>query len=437
MKKFDITPFLKKIEQYHRLFYAVLGLGNPVWCESIKTASVGYNESNNEILFLINKDFFDKLNEETKLFVLAHEALHIFFSHIERKNNNQLDSEISHIAQDIVINELLIKEFGFNRNSLNFGFNICFIDTVFAKEDIKKYEIKSGQSFEYYYDLLIKNKSNIKMQNLVDEHIKNKEKNKEKLSEEGIKDLISIPEELSEDIKNYINSVFNQKEIKDLKNKIGGVSNKIKTNLKSVVLEDLKIKEDKWTSIVKNKIASLLKNDIRNCETWIDRPKRLVNMDENIFVPNVKEYEVKVNHKYNLFFFLDSSGSCLSYSDIFFNIVRTIPRDKFNINLYCFDDRVTKLDINENYIEEGYGTNYSIIEDEIQKEINNGVTYNKSYPDLVFVLTDGHGTRVNPQKPKNWYWILTENYKNYIPPESTIISISKFGVDDKMSRFKI
>ena len=67
----------------------------------------------------------------------------------------------ANIAMDIVINETLVNHFGFNRRKLNFYSNgqktkIPFINTVFTKEQIEKYDIDFQKGYLYLLDCLKK-----------------------------------------------------------------------------------------------------------------------------------------------------------------------------------------------------------------------------------------------------------------------------------------
>ena len=158
--KFNVEKYLGQLSQYNALFNYVYKLGVPRFSTSIETACVGLipnknskNDDKFKITFLINPDFFYTLTDEMQLFVLCHEALHLFFDHLNEIKNNDLNPIIANIAMDIVINEMLTKHFNFQRNEdLN---NYCFIDTVFSQIEIKNKKIKQNKGFMYYYNLLV------------------------------------------------------------------------------------------------------------------------------------------------------------------------------------------------------------------------------------------------------------------------------------------
>ncbi|MFM0827348.1 hypothetical protein, partial [Klebsiella oxytoca] len=79
-----------------------------------------------------------------------------------------------------------------------------------------------------------------------------------------------------------------------------------------------------------------------------------------------------------------------------------------------------------------------ILESEIQNELNKGGGTKKTldgkevpmitkYPEAVFVITDGYGNNVKPEKPDNWYWFITEGgVKTYIDRECNFHNLGDF-----------
>ena len=88
--------------------------------------------------------------------------------------------------------------------------------------------------------------------------------------------------------------------------------------------------------------------------------------------------------------------------------------DNFNVNIFSFDTQVTKLEIDnktkklKNDIQIGGGTRFDILEEQIQNDLKNKII--SKYPDLVCVLTDGMGNRIDiaENKQKRWLWLITD-----------------------------
>jgi len=134
-----------------------------------------------------------------------------------------------------------------------------------------------------------------------------------------------------------------------------------------------------------------------------------------------------ITDEIDVVFFLDASGSCYAMSEKFLNAVSIMPRPTFKIHLYSFDTQVYELNIDEPKMMGGGGTLLPVMETFIQEQIQSGKM--KKYPDAVFVITDGHGDKISPEKPENWFWLMTIKYHTYhsIPKESSKFVLSEFA----------
>lgn len=121
-----------------------------------------------------------------------------------------------------------------------------------------------------------------------------------------------------------------------------------------------------------------------------------------------------------VWFFQDTSGSCAGLKDRFFNAARSLPTDRFDIRMFCFDEEVFETTLESGKLYGFRGTTFTCIEEYILKHTN------LKYPDAVFVITDGAGNVVQPKKPENWYWFLSADYTKCIPKESHIYDLSNF-----------
>jgi hypothetical protein len=142
-------------------------------------------------------------------------------------------------------------------------------------------------------------------------------------------------------------------------------------------------------------------------------------MGGDLMLPATVSETVPVRDRVDVWFFQDTSGSCVEYAERFFKAAASIPDDRFKIRMFCFDTRVYETSIESGELFGFGGTSFQPIEDAIQSIINK--EKNTQYPQRVFVITDGLGSNVQPQHPDRWHWFITEGYNSirYIPEKST------------------
>ncbi len=408
----DFKSIAKGLEKFHSIFKQIWEIGVPEFSESIERAAIAFNKKGKEIKFLFNPKFWNEIDDYTKEFVICHECLHVILNHGVRAKNiigNKIQEQITNIAQDIVINHMLIDNFNFDRHSICLSKDLCWIDTIFKENHTN---IERDRSFEYYYGLLKKDE-NLYSRNtlyiILDDH---------SLLGDFSEDSISFEEFLNETDKNdFVEKVkkFEESKISKKTNREGYIHNvtNIKTNRKR-----------KWESVIKNWALKQSK-DFEENEKWGFTNRRYMSIKTNAVIPGEFEEQKKQKSKIDVFFFIDTSGSCIDLKDRFFSVAKSLPKDLFVTKFYSFDDKVYKVDINSNELRGGFGTSFRIIEEEIQKYLTNNP--DKKYPNAVFIITDGYGDAVYPQKPKNWHWFLTEfGSKNLLPKESKIFQLKDF-----------
>ena len=99
-----------------------------------------------------NPKYWKKLNKYNRTFIICHEYLHIILGHWLQSKNKNIDAEWENIAQDIQVNEMLTRTFGFCRDNIKNWKEQCWIDVVFKNH---AHLIQVGQSSSYYYKLII------------------------------------------------------------------------------------------------------------------------------------------------------------------------------------------------------------------------------------------------------------------------------------------
>jgi predicted metal-dependent peptidase len=415
MKKLDNEEMLKiaqRLENYHAVFYQLFEMGNPIFTNSIPTACVKFDEYGSNVGFEISPKFWKTLHGEQKPFVVAHETLHVLLSHGMRMVNTK-NAQACNIAMDVVVNELLVNKFGFNRVEVDPKNNYIWRNKIFPKGTVKK-----SQSFEYYYNhlksLAASSSGKKKMKGFgstVDDHSKMKGGS---LPQDVIERL---KKKLSKDEKEQFGkAVADASEEKD-SDKAGTVAGQ----LCEVMPEEPAKISFKWKKILLPWTKKHMSEEVN--EQWIRTNRRLANVDSSIFLPSeMEEQEAPDKKLATIFLFLDTSGSCKPIAKRFWTAYRSIPKELFDVKLFCFDTQTYEVDPKKRELFGFGGTRFYPIESRVQLE-----TKGKKYPDAVWVFTDGQGSSVSPEKPERWHWFLTDHdYRNCIPRKSKVYKLSDF-----------
>ena len=376
----------------------VTKLGHPSINNSIPTAGVYWDKIAKQIRFDFNEKFASTLNDEQFAFVVAHEAMHVINCHvfliankikkIKQSSTSNLDknSQINefmvkiNVAADCVVNDSLVNLYNFQKifdkpskdaPTIIYGKNTVGIDChnlsvgnvykllpqmKFVQFDVHDWESfldPSGNVDKEYTD---------KLKDLFSRNVNNS----------SLKDEESFKiEEAIETLKQHSNCAGTEK--LGQRREITRTSRRhIKFDKLLLELIDSKFIEDKW-----------------------NRPSRKLSaFYPKTILPKFEEKEIE-----NVFVAIDASGSIdMQALSLFVDVVRNAPK-RFRIKAISFDTSVYEFNVySDDRPQGGGGTNFSIIEDYIQKTF-------KKYP-TVFVLTDGHGTPVNPKFKNKWCFLL-------------------------------
>lgn len=419
----------KHLDNSHSLFRKFWDLGDPTFTDKIPTAAVGFNDQGELIEYLFNEEFWNKLPTYDRAFVIAHEMLHILLEHGKRIVDKNANRDIANKAMDICVNGLLVDNFGFDRSKLVIeqviGSPLCWYDTFFKDSKI----VKKNREAEYYYNMLMKLEKSGKYQmpnaSTVDSHLAGNEASK------VLKNVISNVKESIEGDKKICDIITGFSENKDNKELQKIISDAKLAGFGSgqwlAVMERKVSFSKKWNNLIKRKDVVCPVYDIVDMETFLKKSKRLqYAMPDDICLPSESMMEEIVidKDKIQVFMFLDISGSCLAFKDDFYEAYKTIDRRRFAVRIFSFDTSVEELDSKKAQVYGSGGTNFGIIEQCVQK-IKKEEKLDK-YPH-VFVLTDGWGTKVNPQIPENWCWFMTKVHSTeYIPKKSRIFKIEDY-----------
>jgi hypothetical protein len=307
---------------------------------------------------------------------------------------------------------MLVKSFNFNKRDLNVDLaeRGCWLETVF-KDDKK---CLPEQSTEYYFNRLPADKEN-KFYAIDSHKVLSTEQQKQMqdlIEQSGVMDKIDV---------SFANKLPQTVDTKNVKEAAAG-----KGTGGWLTVNTIKRKKQKWESVIKKWESQFIKDTVEKQERW-ERvtPKYSQLISDTISLPteNWVLDDFKDNHKIDVWFFLDTSGSCISLKDRFFTAARSLNPQRFNIRLFCFDTSVVEIDINKNKIYGGGGTSFGIIEKKIQSVM---MSEKVKYPKAVFLITDGYGDCIKPQKPERWYWFLSCDYRYYIPKESKVFKLSDY-----------
>lgn len=404
---FDV---IASLEQFHSIFYVLWDLGTPVVTDSIDTAAVRYNYNNGKYFeFLINEKFWNSLSLYDKQFIICHESLHVIFRHGIRGKDSK-DQDTINLAMDIAVNHALVNYFRFERDKITNADSLCWTDTIFPEHK----DLSTELSFEQYYVMMEKEKTKKSDASLVDDH-------GPMFTGEGAPEDVwkEIAERLPDEDKKTIKDILDTQEDSTKKSRGSGTSIGKWFNVKEKPVR----KKKKWETIVKKWAKAFMKNSEDIESQWVHQNRRFVNIESELILPSDSVIEHRVLDRFDVWFFMDSSGSCIGYKDRFFAAARSIPEENFVVRAFSFDTSVYEVDLKSPKLRGGYGTYFNIIETKIQTICKNE---KKQYPKAVFIITDGCGNKVNPEYPERWFWFLTERETRFIPKESHIYNLKNF-----------
>jgi predicted metal-dependent peptidase len=405
----------QKLQSHHYFFRSFWDIGAPVVgkFDDLPTAAISFDTKGEALSFLVNEDFWNSLNETSKLFLVCHEMCHIILEHGRRFSEyiGTNDMERMNRAADVVINEMLCESFGFVREELDTRIKDegCWLNTVF-----KKVKVNAHESTEYYFNKLKEEDPDSEKSFFsMDSHVVLTDEQQEQLQDFLEKNGVTHA------IDSEFISKLPEKEKESLSRAAYGTGSWFTVEIK-------KKKKKKWESVIKKWENTMKKDTIDETERWERiNPRYSQIISDKIHLPtNCKVLdEYKEKNKIDVFFFLDTSGSCIGLKDRFFSAANSLDPKKFNIRLFCFDTMVQETTLSSGKVYGGGGTCFNIIENHIQSIVK---TEKKKYPKAVFLITDGMGNDVRPEKPERWYWFLSYNYKDCIPAKSKIFMLSDY-----------
>ncbi len=390
----DTKRFLaisRRLEQYHAVFYAMWELGAPVSDPLIPRACIRFDADGDAVQFAFNPDYFAACTDDDLAFAIAHECLHVLLRHGVRSTGMK-DQRRVNASLDLVVNHMLVREFGVQRDRITNWQEFYWVDTAFKDE-----KVSDCLSYEEYHAIVPSTDD----QKTVDEH--------SGWNDEDGSWMQKVVEKLSPE-------------------EAKSVSRAIRSHTQGDILScfvdscDVKPKK-KWETIIKEWAMPYCGSASREAEHWIASNRRWSLLDSDLFLPTDLEMESDDKGRIQVWFFQDTSGSCAEHRERFFQAAASLPKRRFDVRLFCFDTQVYATTLESRKLFGFGGTSYEPLEHFIQITIQKE---GSGYPRAVFVITDGYGTEVHPARPRNWHWFLTTTYTRYIPEGSKVYRLQDF-----------
>lgn len=403
---------LRGLQPYGNMYYTFLNMSYIEFTNSTPTLAVcSDDDDGNSIVLKINPEFWASIDKLQKLFVISHECMHVMLSHLPRlfrmRSDPKFVMSLMNIAADLCVNETLVRHYKFIRSEIDLGW--WWLDVAFPDQ-----QVPYGMSMEYYYDLLMQQS---------DESDESDEENSQNSQEGGSGKAGQFSDDhsgwvpISDDVIKEIIDNMDKEELEKFKTVVeetaqGNNGGKLAGTAYQFVIKELEnrkiVKKKKWETVIDRWVKSKMKVTEHEYYQWARKNRRFVTLDSNFFLPTIAEMEKKKKEKVSIAFYLDTSGSCYSYAQRFYDAAKSVPLDKFDVRFFCFSTYVHEIDLKQSRLPMGGGTSFRIIEQSVLKEF-------VKYPDGVFIITDGYGDTVVPKIPEKWFWFLTDNNDSCFP----------------------
>lgn len=395
----EVYPYLKDISLV--TFTLVEKKLLPEFSGSVSTAAVGFtrSEEGTFLQFLVNPDFWSKLNILEKVFVVIHECLHVVFRHGSRGfkflETQDLKSEkILNVAMDICINEIILNQFSNFLNLRSFPLLstfICTIDSVFGDEAD---QILKHQIFDYYYHEILKR--NLPEQKLLFSISFEDTEAEEAEVLEAIEEQESLTEESTAQDESKLGASSSGFSVSNDVKDMPGASHKIEK--KETTLEScLKI----VTAISSQKGLAL---DQKYKTNWYTTNRRLTALgNRGLFLPGKTPIK-KEDAKYKVLVYCDFSGSCSGISSRFISLVAGLSDQKYEKDVIAFASMTSEVELKKDKTFKikkniGGGTNIVAV---LKHFDSNGKQY-----DCIIVLTDGDYRNIRREtRNGNWNFFM-------------------------------
>lgn len=423
------------------LFYAFWKIGVPEFTPLVATAEISYNEYADQVMFRFNPQFWDMLTEKERLFVVAHQAAHIYLSHPARiedynfgrltQNLKQLQEPLYHLAADCAANHFLMRlGLLLDEDMPTIREQAVTVDTLFEENTLK-----TTLSMERYMDRLALNEEQERQQNnqemgavwgLTNKpgamhafvrkeevgrilNALNEELEKENISQQDITAQYKMNDRSQEtaNLANYTAKYHNP-----------GTDNRtFKLNVAPV---RLRIRTP-WSKLLRKydtKAKRSAHHDLEWSEySYIYKNRRIAGLEDlygDLFIPSdidIAEFIKPVR----LWLYVDISGSCEKLYPYFTAAVNSIPAS-FKAKVFAFNHAVheTKKKNGKIILPYGGGTSFDAIWNHVMK-----ARAARDKIDYVWVFTDGYSSLRTGRNPaqdatSEWIWFIdNDNFRRF------------------------
>lgn len=390
----------------HFLAAEITKLGYPKMVRGYPpTAGVMWDKARKKICFMFNEKFAEKVNDEEFMFTVAHETRHVIGGHIfflrdeidKLERLNEPKKKINRFAMkfnkaaDCVVNDSLVNLYKFPKC---FSTKEDMFQACYGKEMVGV-DCQDLTAMDVFYLLPEAQEG--------EDDVENHEGWKSFMNEDGTMDkgFVDAVKNFIED--NMDNSALSDEEMEQVDKIKESMENSLDTYTqqagntavgKSRSIGSVGNESLKWSHILSHFVETKKIEDV-----WNRPHRKLVSTYPDVILPTSKYKE-----KQEIFVAIDSSGS-IDYNALrlFATVLKNSPGN-LDIRAISFDTMCYEYDVKgDDPPKGGGGTAFHIIENYIQTNL-------KKYPKAVFVLTDGHGSPVNPEFPNRWCWILYGHY---------------------------
>lgn len=422
----EYVELLQKLDGKHSIFYHLWDMGVPEFTDTLtQTAGVCFNETGDCIRFIINYDFWQQQTDVQKLFVICHECIHVMLDHGKRffSDKTANDFMLRNQVADIVTNHFIVNKLGFDRKEIDPDNVYCWVDSFFDENTSDRHSV------EWYYQKL-KNKNDDESSGesggeLVDDHSMFDGGGANDKGHDFSSVIKDLNEKLTLEEKEFIKEALDLDDVLD--NPKGGAAGQNTGGIWKFANTTTPVqKKKKWESVIKKWALKYMKDSYKEETQWARLNRRFATISGDLLIPSDMEIDERETEeeRIQVWFFQDTSGSCSGYIDRFFSAARSLPEEKFDVKMHCFDTRVFETTLESGKLFGFGGTSFSCIERYIQSYIRKN---DCEYPKAVFVITDGYGDYVAPEVSKVWNWFLTPHGADWcIPPESHIFDLKDY-----------